>query len=377
MRPGDGERGLRRHMPLDDEAVDRLLEGRKLADPGDLAHLAPVLDDIRSLGSGPAPAPSPALRRILSVGAPEDTWPMHGLARTRHQNAGGRRLGVRAPWATVAAAAALAVAATLDVLPKPAQRMVANAVSAVTPFELPGATQDQSSVETTPGEEAGRASRPAKAPPVRPPSAVREPAPTRPAAPGHPGGVPLPPATSRTSGGGNPPRPTVPAASAPVTSSASRSAPGTSLPTTTVAVSSVPVVTNPPSSQQSAGVVTGPDRRRATLTGALVVPGPGDPDGTGSASIEINAEKGELCSTLTLSAISPPTAVHLHQAPDAQTGPVVLELPPPPEIAPPAAVCVLVPSELLRKLREEPAGYYLEVHTREFSDGALRGQLSI
>ena len=112
------------------------------------------------------------------------------------------------------------------------------------------------------------------------------------------------------------------------------------------------------------------------MSGALVVPGPGDADGTGTASINLNADKGELCSTLTLSDISPPTAVHLHQAPHAQTGPVVLELPPPPEIAPPASVCVLVPGELMRKLLEEPAGYYLDVHTREFPDGALRGQLS-
>ena len=112
------------------------------------------------------------------------------------------------------------------------------------------------------------------------------------------------------------------------------------------------------------------------MTGALVLPGPGDPDGTGSASMEIDREKGELCVTLMLSAVGPPTAVHLHHAPHGQTGPVVLELPPPAEIGPPTPVCMPVPRDLADKLRDDPAGHYLEVHTRELPDGALRGQLS-
>lgn len=371
MRPADGESATRGHTALDDEAVEKLLEGRTLADPGDLAHLTPVLDDIRSLGDGPVPVPSPALTRILTMGAPEHAFPMPGPARTQNHGAGRRRFGVRAPWATVAAAALLAVAATLDILPGPAQRMVADAVSAVTPFDLPGNTQHQNRVETKPGAEAGPKSG-AKPPPVRPRSTVREPAPTTPTALGQPGVVSSPPATPESTGGQTPSRPTVPVASVPATSSAVRPSPSTSLPPTTV-----PVVTKAPKSPPPGGAGRGPERRRATLTGALVVPGPGDPDGSGAASIELNAEKGELCSTLTLSDISPPTAIHLHQAPQGQTGPVVLELPPPPEVAPPASVCVRVASDLARKLREDPAGYYLEVHTREFSDGAIRGQISI
>lgn len=361
-------------MPLDDEAAEKLLEGRKLADLGDLAELLPVIDDIRSLGHGPVPPPSPTLTRMLIMGAPDDASTTHSFDRTGKR---GRLAAAKVPWAAVAAALVLAVAAALNVLPKPAQRMVAAAISAVTPFELPGGTPHENSLEDKPGAAAGRAPRVTKTPPVGRPADVRGPVSTRPTGLGRRGAASPPSTTPEPDGRQIKPGPTVPPTSAPVPSSAVRSSPRASLPVTTVPVTPVPVVTNPPSSPQPSGVVSGPDRRSATLTGASVLPGPGDPDGTGTASIELSAEKGELCSTLALSAGAPPTAVHLHQAPHGQIGPVVLELPPPAEIGQQAAVCVSAPSDLLRKLREEPGGYYLEVHTREFSEGALRGQLSM
>ena len=372
---GNGE--LRRLVPLDDEAAERLLAGRRLTDQGDLAELAPLLDDIRSLGHGPVPPPSPALTRILTMGAPEDAGPMYTAGSRGNETARRRRAAAKAPWVAVAAAAVVvAVAATLDVLPRPAQRMVATAVSVVTPFHLPGDAQHENSLEKKQAAEAGRAPRAAKTPPDGTRSDDRQPSTTRQTARGSTGGVlPPAPATPGPNGTQIQPRRTVPPTSAPASSAVSAS-PGNSPPGTRVPVTAAPVVTNPPSPPQPPGA-SRPDRRSATLTGASVVPGPGDSDGTGAASIELNAEKGELCLTLTLSAVAPPTSLHLHQGPQGQSGPVVLELPPPIEVGPPASVCVPVSSDLSRKLREEPAGYYLEVHTREFADGALRGQLSI
>ena len=43
----------------------------------------------------------------------------------------------------------------------------------------------------------------------------------------------------------------------------------------------------------------GPDNQRATLlvtlTGTQEVPGPGDPDGTGTAEIRVNPREGQVC----------------------------------------------------------------------------------
>ena len=367
---------MRRQVPLDDEAAEMLLEGHKLADLGDLADLASVLDDIRSLDHGPVPPPSPTLTRILNMGAPEDARPLDSTGGTRNRATRTRRAAAKAPWAAVAAAVVLSVAATLDLLPRPAQRMVATAVSAVTPFELPGDPQHRTSPEGKADAEAGRAPGAANGPPKGTRSDARRPAPTSETEPGANGVAPPAPPTSVPNASSV--RPTVPPMSAPRTSSPVRSSTASSVPATTVPVTPAPVVTSPhpPSSPQPSGGARPPERRSATLTGARVLPGPGDPDGAGAASMELDTEKAELCLTLTLSAVAPPTGIHLHQGAQGQTGPVVLELPPPAELGPPTSVCVTVPTNLSTRLRDDSAGYYLEVHTREFPDGALRGQLA-
>jgi len=56
------------------------------------------------------------------------------------------------------------------------------------------------------------------------------------------------------------------------------------------------------------------DGRRfsAELSGTAEVPGPGDPDGSGTASIRLNLGKREVCFELTASNIEPATAAHIH-----------------------------------------------------------------
>ncbi len=39
-------------------------------------------------------------------------------------------------------------------------------------------------------------------------------------------------------------------------------------------------------------------------------------------------------------------------------------------------VCRVIGDEVIKSLRKEPESYYVEVHTTEFSAGALRGQLT-
>src|SRR5688572_17974591 len=67
----------------------------------------------------------------------------------------------------------------------------------------------------------------------------------------------------------------------------------------------------------------------ATLTGAAEIPGPGDPDGSGSARITLNPGQGEVCFQLEASNIAPATASHIHVGGPTVAGPVVVTLTPP------------------------------------------------
>ena len=50
----------------------------------------------------------------------------------------------------------------------------------------------------------------------------------------------------------------------------------------------------------------------ATLTGAAEVPGPGDPDGSGTAHLTLNQGQGEICFTIEVADIaSPPPPTYM------------------------------------------------------------------
>ncbi len=71
----------------------------------------------------------------------------------------------------------------------------------------------------------------------------------------------------------------------------------------TLAVVAAPIVTAAPPS----GVHSGRPLA-ATLTGAAEVPGPGDVDGSGVATLRLNQGQRTICYRLTVSAIAPATA---------------------------------------------------------------------
>ena len=113
-----------------------------------------------------------------------------------------------------------------------------------------------------------------------------------------------------------------------------------------------------------------------TLTGAAEVPGPGDPDGSGTARVTINVGQGELCFVLSVSDIAlPATGAHIHVGTADQAGPVVVPLQPPDETGT-SSGCVTVNADLLQQIVSNPDGYYVNVHSSEFPAGAVRGQLS-
>ena len=111
-----------------------------------------------------------------------------------------------------------------------------------------------------------------------------------------------------------------------------------------------------------------------TLTGAAEVPGPGDPDGNGTAHITLNQGQGEVCFELTAEGIVPATAAHIHVGAADVAGPVVVPLAPPTDGS--SSGCVSADADLIKAIRQNPENYYVNVHNAEFPAGALRGQLS-
>ncbi len=117
----------------------------------------------------------------------------------------------------------------------------------------------------------------------------------------------------------------------------------------------------------------------ATLNGSAEVPGPGDMDGSGSAAITINTEKSEVCFTLKFADIGAPTAAHIHEGSEGQSGDPVATLTP---ISAgdgsetEAKSCVSADAEVLTRIVASPGDFYVNVHNEEFPDGAIRGQLA-
>lgn len=110
------------------------------------------------------------------------------------------------------------------------------------------------------------------------------------------------------------------------------------------------------------------------LDGGQEVPGPGDPDGRGETVVKLDYQDGKVCVNIQTKDIATATAAHIHKALRGQAGPVVVGLPTPDEKGK-VWGCVDADRELIKNIGEHPEEYYVNVHTGEYPDGAVRGQL--
>jgi hypothetical protein len=123
-------------------------------------------------------------------------------------------------------------------------------------------------------------------------------------------------------------------------------------------------------------------RFETTLTGAKEKPGPGDPDGNGVAAVKLSKSKSRVCVTIkkVVNLALPATAAHIHEAPATAAGPIRVTLVPPTakKVGRPgkSKSCAIVGSALLDHLLTYPQDFYVNVHTSQFPDGAIRGQLA-
>jgi hypothetical protein len=111
----------------------------------------------------------------------------------------------------------------------------------------------------------------------------------------------------------------------------------------------------------------GPDGRR----------GAGDPDGRGGFTALIAND--QVCFGLTVDNIAPPAAAHIHRGRRSQNGPIVVTLTPPSSGDPGASSGCVPPdggnTAVLREILKHPNHFYANVHTGDFPNGAVRGQL--
>lgn len=112
---------------------------------------------------------------------------------------------------------------------------------------------------------------------------------------------------------------------------------------------------------------------RLTMTGAAEVPGPGDPDGTGTAVIRVNPGQERVCYELTAQNIEPATAAHIHRVPP-DPGPVVVPLDPPTDGS--SDGCATVTRALAQEIIRNPERFYVNVHNTPFPGGAIRADFS-
>lgn len=111
----------------------------------------------------------------------------------------------------------------------------------------------------------------------------------------------------------------------------------------------------------------------ASLTGAQEVP-PADPDGSGSAEISIVDATDNVCFELHAHGIAPATMAHIHRGAAGVSGPPVVTLQAP-DADGESKGCVAAPGALADEIKANPAAFYVNIHTAEYPNGAIRGQL--
>jgi hypothetical protein len=115
-------------------------------------------------------------------------------------------------------------------------------------------------------------------------------------------------------------------------------------------------------------------RGRAEISTVTGQKGAGDPDGIGGATVLVTPT--QVCAGIVVTGLTTPTAAHIHQADRRHNGPIVVPLTAPASGNPgSSSTCVAVSAQLSLALRSNPGAFYVNVHTADFPNGAMRGQL--
>jgi hypothetical protein len=120
--------------------------------------------------------------------------------------------------------------------------------------------------------------------------------------------------------------------------------------------------------------VAGPKTVLGTIL-HLQLKGTSEPNAGGTAVLRIRKDADLICYRLHVESVTLPTAAaHIHKGATGVNGPVVF-----PFTAPGAngnsSGCATASAPLIADILANPAGYYVNVHTKEHPAGAIRAQL--
>ena len=108
------------------------------------------------------------------------------------------------------------------------------------------------------------------------------------------------------------------------------------------------------------------------MTGGQEVP-KGSPTGSGVFKFQLLPSRGLVCFSLTWSKIDTPTASHIHIGPKGKAGNVVIVLFGTAPVK--HSGCQKAAKSLIAAIGKKPSAYYVNVHTKKYPGGAIRGQL--
>lgn len=133
----------------------------------------------------------------------------------------------------------------------------------------------------------------------------------------------------------------------------------------------IALVGEAPSAQEKPKVV----KETASLIGENEVPA-GDPDGSGTARVGLRQQKGTVCFTIRFQGIEKPIMGHIHRGRAGVVGPIVVEFfDTDAGLRSPITDCVRAGKKLIKRIAGRPQSFYVNIHTRSFPGGAIRGQL--
>jgi CHRD domain len=148
----------------------------------------------------------------------------------------------------------------------------------------------------------------------------------------------------------------------------------------------------PRSSQRTITLQVAKSAKTAYLNGKAEIGkdgrrGAGDPDATGTAVFQI-VDSQTISYGFTLDNTDTPQIVHIHRGAPDENGPPVIAFANVPKDAAgqpsgdpgtsSGTKTLTTPEEIaaLKRIRKNPRNYYVNMHTAEFPDGSVRGQLS-
>ena len=123
------------------------------------------------------------------------------------------------------------------------------------------------------------------------------------------------------------------------------------------------------------GQLTGTSNASHGWVVAVDLKGTSEPNASGTAVVRVRQDAGMVCYRLHAANVTLPTvAAHIHRGAAAVNGPVVVPFTAPGQDGN-SSGCTNADAALIGEIIANPAGFYVNVHTKEHPAGAIRAQL--